>query len=265
MQLYEVTLKSVLENSDLITTPAEDGGFSSVSSINAESMTLGGLVSQMLGTVLIPSGNAPPMDDTVEQTGAAPSARIRFRIEFPADGRLQIEKGLRKLVTMRNALVHHFILQHDLSSAEGCRSAIKALALDLARIRDHLGEVKAWVQDLENLKLQMAAALGTDEIMKSLTGEKTSWRHTTIVHGLQAAERALGQDGWTSLAAAQIWMSEHYPDEIPSHYDCRSWAQLLHDARLFDLRRPERQRYSTLYRTRPVLAERSPGQAGVTR
>ncbi len=250
LQLYEQALKALLSSSDIRTTPAADGRPISTAFIITEKMTLGGLVSSMLGTVLRPEGYDAPDDDDTGMDGASPSARLRFSISFPAETHAQLEAGLRELVTIRNALIHHFAMQHELNSHEGCRIAIAALDADRHRIITHLEDVRAWLDDMAAGRAQMSEALKNEETVKILAGQVISWPHTSIVQGLQEAERALGEGGWTSLSAGQAWMSDHHPEELPSNYDCRSWPHLLHETKLFDLRRPFGAKSSTLYRTR---------------
>lgn len=256
LQLYEHALKALLSGSEVVATATADGELISSASIKTERATLGGLVSHMLGKILVAPGQGGAEEAWPESEASDLSMRVRVTIGSSDERRAHLERGLRDLVEMRNNLVHHFVMQHDLHSIEGCQSAIAALETDRVRIIEQIEQIKEGANGIDLAKSRMREALENEEIVKIVTGEVMSWPHTTIVQGLQEAERVLGEGDWTSLSAAQAWMAKHHPEELPSHYDCRGWAHLLHESKLFDLRRPLGAKSSTLYRTR--LKSQSP-------
>ncbi len=58
--------------------------------------------------------------------------------------REQITRDLRELVTLRNALVHHFLAAHDLGSVDGCSVALATLRDNRAVIERHWERLKVW-------------------------------------------------------------------------------------------------------------------------
>jgi CO/xanthine dehydrogenase Mo-binding subunit len=67
-----------------------------------------------------------------------------------------LSNNLRDFVTLRNTLVHSFIDAHDLESAEGCKAA---LDVDLARIKLHYADLRAWVEQMRAVSAQMAEVM----------------------------------------------------------------------------------------------------------
>ena len=63
------------------------------------------------------------------------------------------------------------------------------------------------------------------------------WETTPIVAVLREAELSLAKDGWTPLDAAIKWLSTKYPDKQPAQYGCSRWRHLLHESKLFEIRR----------------------------
>ncbi|BCF96619.1 hypothetical protein PPGU19_011880 [Paraburkholderia sp. PGU19] len=56
-----------------------------------------------------------------------------------------------------------------------------------------------------------------------------------IVYALREATTELAIDGWTRLTDAEAFVVERYPDQTPDQYGCRSWKQVLHESRIFEL------------------------------
>ncbi|MCX2865177.1 OST-HTH/LOTUS domain-containing protein [Paucibacter sp. PLA-PC-4] len=56
------------------------------------------------------------------------------------------------------------------------------------------------------------------------------------VSALREAALALAVDGWASVDAAADWISAQHPDQTPEKYGCRTWRQVIHESRRFDLR-----------------------------
>lgn len=99
-----------------------------------------------------------------------------------------------------------------------------------------MGELRKWATSLETMHSMLHGVLNTEEFRDILTGKTIPWPVTMIVHALREAETALMIDGWAPVRKAADWISKHYPDERPDGYRCRSWQQVVHESRLFDLR-----------------------------
>ena len=71
---------------------------------------------------------------------------------------------------------------------------------------------------------------------------------------LSNAKSALAVDGWASVEAAADWISAQYPDQTPEKYGCRTWRQVIHESRRFDLRyRYEDSRKQAWYQERAKI------------
>src|SRR6218665_1093901 len=62
------------------------------------------------------------------------------------------------------------------------------------------------------------------------------WGAAGCVSALREAILALAVGGWASVDAAADWISAQYPDQPPEKYGCRTWRQVIHESRRFDLR-----------------------------
>lgn len=61
------------------------------------------------------------------------------------------------------------------------------------------------------------------------------WAAAGCVRALREAVAALALDGWASVDAAADWFSARYPDQSPEKYGYRTWHQVIHESRRFDL------------------------------
>ena len=87
----------------------------------ASRKTLGELIGSLFGTYVITEGK----DDYVEPDAPEDviSFHSRIALELSSEHYEKTQNDLKKLVSVRNTLVHHFIDQHDLWSVDGCRDA----------------------------------------------------------------------------------------------------------------------------------------------
>ena len=143
---------------------------------------------------------------------------------------------------MRNELVHHFIQRFELSSESGCDAA--ALYLDECdqKIEAQRHTMLGWAKAHQEAKEVHAAFLLSEEGARFfaygiLPDGTVEWATTPIVYALRQAELNLAKDGWTSLNEAARWLAEKYPDKKPEQYGCSRWRHLLHESRLFEIRR----------------------------
>lgn len=62
------------------------------------------------------------------------------------------------------------------------------------------------------------------------------WAAAGCVSALRQAATALAADDWASLDAAVEWIGTCHPDQTPEKYGCRTWRQVIHKSRRFELR-----------------------------
>jgi hypothetical protein len=144
-------------------------------------------------------------------------------------------------VDLRNGLVHHFIEQYDLWQADGCAAAREHLLTCYARIDGHYEQLRSWAEHLEQAR-QLAASFMQSSVYHDLVVNGVApdgivdWAAAGCVSALREAVLALAIDGWASVDVAADWIGARYPDQTPEKYGCRSWRQVIHESRRFDLR-----------------------------
>lgn len=214
--------------------------------------TMGALAGDLMGNFLVPEGQQGPRDGSED----GPALSFLMQIALPADEFSRIEAEHRELIAKRNALVHHFLEEHDLRSEEGCRAAARDISATIdrvARANDELIELAAC---MDQTRKAFAELLASPDFRDWTVGGRILWSATAIARALHHAATALSQDGWTSVEAATAWITARSPDERPEHYGCRTWRQLIHESRLFDLQiRRANGRRQAWYRPRTRRAE----------
>ncbi|WP_457670330.1 OST-HTH/LOTUS domain-containing protein [Thiolapillus sp.] len=85
-------------------------------------------------------------------------------------------------------------------------------------------------------------------------GQEIDWPNTPIVQHLFAAEHDYHEDGWTSLAIAIEFIRTKRPDLTPKKYHCGSWRHILHESKLFEIRKCRNDTAPTQvwYRSKPL-------------
>ncbi len=115
--------------------------------------TLGALVGELLGSVLVAHGQG-------RQTLADDADfAFLFQLGFSEIDLTSTEADLRDLVALRNRLVHHFLDENDLSTQEGCRTAQLALTTALDRVGTAYGELRQWLLERAEAGKIMAETL----------------------------------------------------------------------------------------------------------
>ncbi|AXI50462.1 MULTISPECIES: OST-HTH/LOTUS domain-containing protein [unclassified Sulfitobacter] len=214
--------------------------------------TMGGLVGDLMGNVLVPEGQQGLRDEAED----APAFSFLMQIALPADEFSRIEAEHRKLTAKRNALVHHFLEEHDLLSEEGCRVAKRDISGIIERVTRADKKLDVLAADMDQVRKVFAEHLASPDVRDWFVSGRHPWRLTTIAGALHQAATALSQDGWTSVEAATTWITARCPDERPESHGCRTWRQLIHETRLFDLQiRRENGRRQAWYRPRPGRGE----------
>ena len=231
LQVYELLLKSVVTAHEISSPIATLATAQTDRADEIRCNTLGMLIRQMLGSLLVPQGQegkGQPRND-------APSVTVRMQIILTQDDFNRTEADLRNLVEMRNHLVHHFIEEHDVRTLEGCLKAQEALAQALDDIGRAHSDLRSWAEDLETTRERVTDQFVSAEVQNFFVEGRVPWRRVVIVRALKESAQALAEDGWAPVDAAVRWVNARYPDERPDDYGCTSWRQVIHESRLFDL------------------------------
>ena len=85
------------------------------------------------------------------------------------------------------------------------------------------------------MQSSMVDLLNTPDVCNAIIIGTPARPLTTIIQALRAAEAKLAIDGWAPVLKAGEWIAKHHPDEQPADHGCRSWQQVIHESRLFDL------------------------------
>jgi len=167
--------------------------------------------------------------------GDAPSISWNFKIAFPAEEFARIETEHRDLVLLRNTLVHLFLEQHDLRTADGCLAARQTLTNTLDRVTRAYEELCCWASDMERSRHVLADYIGSPDFENFIVHRRIPWHITTITQALHEAAMELARGDWAPVDTATCWITERYPDEQPEGYGCKSWRQVIHETGSFDL------------------------------
>lgn len=192
---------------------------------------MGALAGDLMGNLFVPDGHQGSRD--VSEDG--PAFSFLLQIALPAEEFSRIQADYQELIAKRNALVHHFLELHDLQTEEGCRAAVRHISatIDLVvSVNDELDELAA---SFDPARKAFAEKLASPDIRDWIVSGRFPWSLTTIVDALHHATVPLSEDGWTSVEAATAWITARSSDERPEQYGCRTWRQLIHESRLFDL------------------------------
>ena len=232
-QAFELLMKSMLEGhfvSGSIARP-EDALTRQIDDTRRKTMGL--LVGDMMGSLLVPAGQEGSPDVIEEASGS--SFAIRLQIALPFEVLARIETEHRALVALRNSLVHHFLEEHDLGSEAGRDVARQALAAALDRISHAYSDLHELALEINIARKAMAEKLATPDVRDWIASGQLPWPATIIVQALLNASTTLAPSDWTSVDAAAAWIASHYPNESPEGYGCRTWRQVIHSSGQFEL------------------------------
>ena len=234
LQAFELKLKAIVATHQVSGTI--DTFEANRARRNAETRrkTMGALVGEMMGSVLVPFGQEGPPE--ADEAATETCVTISRRIALPAEAYSRIEAEHRDLVALRNSLVHHFLEEHDLHTEHGCLVAGQALTSLIERVTRAEEGLGAWAIDMERAATLLIEKLDAPEIRDWIAGGKIPWSITTIVQALQDAATEMAQGGWASVESAATLVLSRLPDERPENYGCRSWRQVIHESGLFTLR-----------------------------
>jgi hypothetical protein len=195
----------------------------------------------LLGSCVVAEGADTADDATVNEPEDVPYFAVRMQMSLFAEDHIRTQSDLKELVLLRNNLVHHFIDQHDLWSIDGCLTARDALVSAYERIDKNYEQLRGWAAHMDEARHQVLEFMQSDAfydfMFNGIAPDGTvHWPAAGIVRALREAANELAVDGWTPVAAAERWITERSPDQLPNKYGCASWRQVLHESRLFELR-----------------------------
>jgi hypothetical protein len=241
LQQYERLIKVLVAHHKL-SVPSHDLEQARAARIDSTARkTLGTLVGEVLGSYFVADKIGPPEDTTTASSETLNGFALQITVQLPASDFARLERELREMVDLRNNLVHHFIEQHDIGSADGCRGAQEALIKAYSGIDQHLAQLQEWAEEMMNLRQAMAETMESqvvkDAVINGIFPDGTvNWFASGIVSALREAFRALAVDGWAQLAEAGEWITTRHPRQLPAKYGCRSWRQVVHTAPDLELR-----------------------------
>jgi hypothetical protein len=262
LQNYELRMKHFLATSELGFNTGEISASINQRKERYSGQTLGMLVKEFTGSYVskIDQGDSVREDDDGFFSNALlrePEVRLRFSNQLNEESHQSLTDNLRDLVNLRNDLVHHFLLQHPLSSLSNFLDAKKYLTDSLALINHHNDLLSGLYSDrkktMEGLRQVVASSDFHHYVSHGfLPGQTIQWDRTPIVEYLKDAEFEFQNDGWTELLSAISWIKTKAPHLSPKSHGCASWRSLLHTSSLFEIRkiRHEGSPTKTLYRSR---------------
>lgn len=225
--------------------------------------TLGHLVGVLTGSYLSVE-SAGIADSTPEEPREVVASegwfRMRSGITMSPEGYAETVQQLRELVTLRNDLVHHLIERFNVWTLEGCREAVAHLDAAYLQIDAHYASLTAWAKSMQEAHALTAAFFASkaweDFYVHGIAPEgAVDWPRATVVELLREAAVDKARDGWTNLADAIAFIGARHSDHTPKRYGCSSWRQVLHESKLFDVRRDKAMDVApgaTWYRCRKV-------------
>lgn len=255
LQQYERLLKAIVAHHELAGPAHSIEGIRDARVQDAATKTLGTLVGKLLDSYVVVDGVEREVlgDDTPADVI---SFGFRMNLQMTAEDYARTRDGLKELVDLRNGLVHHFIERYDLWQAGGCIAAREHLVACYTRIDGHYEQLRSWAEHMEQAR-QLAASfmqspVYLDLVVNGIAPDGTvDWAAAGCVSALREAAAALAVDGWASLDAAIEWIGSRHSDQTPEKYGCRTWRQVLHESRRFELRyREEASRRVPWYRDR---------------
>lgn len=260
LQQYERLLKALVAHHELAGPMHSLEGLRDARIQDAATKTLGTLIGRFLDDYVVTEGSEREIlgDDTPTDII---SFGFRMNIQMTVDDHARTRDSLKELVALRNGLVHHFIEQYDLWQADGCVAAREYLLICYARIDEHYEQLRSWAEHMEQAR-QLAASFMQSSAYHDLVVNGIApdgivdWGAAGCVSALREAILALAVDGWASVDAAADWISAQHPDQTPEKYGCRTWRQVIHESRRFDLRyRNEDSRKQAWYQERAKVHE----------
>lgn len=207
--------------------------------------TLGQVISELTENGFIRLSDAAQSSRTDDSEDAVDPSHFshRFSIRLSAGGYEHLTTKLSELVTLRNELIHHFIEKFDVWTEPGGVAADSYLDARYQTIDEAYKELCGWAKVVIDAREEFKEFVSGPDFREYLEhgihpdGSGVDWPFSTIVKLLQSAESELAYNGWTPLNDAIALIRAREPDQTPKRYGCASWRQVLHESRLFAVRR----------------------------
>lgn len=244
LQHYEQLLKVVLAHMELAGPPQELEAIRAQNIESVQNLTLGTLVKKFTGDYMTTPPSEAKAEKEEELAAASTTGWVRFssRIDITPEVYEERRQALAELVALRNELVHHFLEKFDLWGEDGCNAASMHLDQCSQRIQLHLDELKQSAKTMDEARQSMAAFFTSQEFKDILSDGirsdgSVNWWVTPIVCGLRETEKTYAVAGWTELNKAIAYVGKQYPDHTPKRYGCKTWRHVIHESKLFEVRR----------------------------
>jgi hypothetical protein len=241
LQQYEQLMKRILAAHVVGGTASEVQSAHARRTAEIAKSNLGDLAQRLFKNFIIP-------DDAVDDANSRSTLVSPTEITITTTVRIEMERqryditkqAVKDLVDLRNTLVHHFLELFDVWTVEGCANATEYLAHTFKRVDEQYAELQQWSETVDMARLRMAEHLRKSEVAEMLVegfeGLGPGRSIAGMVSCLRAATTECSIDGWTPLRDAIAFVARGEPDQTPERYGCRSWPQLLHESKVFELR-----------------------------
>jgi hypothetical protein len=149
--------------------------------------------------------------------------------------------ALKDLVDLRNGLVHRLIERFDVRTEDGCAAASEHLNGCYERIGRHFQELRQLAETVDQGRAETVAFIQSESFLEFVVNGiapdgSFEWPNTGIVRVLRAALDVHAVHAWVHLDDAKAWIEEKHPEQTPEKYGCRTWPQVLHESRCFELK-----------------------------
>ena len=261
LQQYELLMKRLIANYSLTTSASSVAPTDPKLAKTIGTSTLGLVAKTFFETFVVVAGRP----DTVEKKLPAELQLTTIVcIEMTLQDYEAAKISVTDLVELRNTLVHYFVDLFDLWSEAGCEKASEYLIASCDRIQRELEQLQNWATSTADVRRRAAEFLRSDAAEDFIINGigldgVVDWTRAGIVASLIEAHEVCAIDGWTPLQTAIEFSASRYPEQTPQKYKCRSWPQVLHDSKRFELRytlEPGAAKVA-LYRERPIAERRS--------
>lgn len=232
LQFYELLMKAIVAEHQLSAPITDLEKARDRRRAETGQKTLGTVVSQIMDSVLVPEGLRGRDEG---EAGDAPSINFKLQIVIHPEEFARIEAEQRDLVRLRNSLVHCFLEQHDLRTADGCLTAQHALTQALDQVDRAYEQLRSWASAMDEARKAFGEHLASPEIRDFIVQNRVPWRISIIALALKEAAMELAGGDWVMVATATDWVAKRFPEEKPAGYGCRSWQQVIHETGMFDL------------------------------
>lgn len=142
-----------------------------------------------------------------------PHISFDFGIECDESSYIERNESLSKLVQERNELVHHLLLELDITSIVSCKKVEARLDEQCEKIRFEIKNVQTVAETLSRSKKILSEFLCSDEGKKVWLDLFFSQdRLVTLL--AEIAAQSTRNDGWTLMNKAALLLKQHAPKEL---------------------------------------------------